>query len=144
MSRGLGGKQRAILDALETRLGGDQIEDHRGYRAWLTFGTHDLRRVSREMAKTMGGISHCNYASESWQSSFSRAIAGLAKMRMIEILWLVPLRGIEPEFEIPTTELASDLYLTWFSRQRRFIGIRQNFITLNKARAYERGASALY
>jgi hypothetical protein len=27
--------QRAILAALETRLGGDTIEDHRGYRAWL-------------------------------------------------------------------------------------------------------------
>lgn len=135
MSAGIGHLQQSILNALETRLGGDVLYDQRGYRAWLTFGTHDLRRLSRELAKKMDGVSNCNYASESWKSSFSRAIGGLANRRLIEIIWLVPIRGIEPEFETPAIELDDDLYLTCFSSQRRFAETKPESITLNRARA---------
>jgi len=143
MSRGLGCLQRAILTALAARPGGDTLEDNRGYRAWLAHDVHDLRKISREMAKKMSGISHCHYVTEAWQASFSRAVASLSKRSLIEILWLVPLRGIEPEFEIPNTELADGVYMTWFSRQRRFVGMRPDFITLSKAAASKYCASSV-
>ena len=144
MSAGIGRLQREILDTLAARPGGDMIEDYRGYRAWLEFGAHDLRAVSCEMAKKMDGLSYCHYSSESWQPAFSRAIAGLSNRNMLEVLWLVPLRGVEPEFEIQNVEIAGDFYLKWFSRQRRFVGKRPDFITLNKAASSKYGTDLLY
>ena len=128
MSRGIGHMQREILTALETRSGGDLLTDSCGSRAWLTSGTHDLRKVSQELSMRLNGKSHCNYATESWPASFSRAIAGLAQRRKIEILWLVPLEAAEREFAWPRIELDSNLYLQWFSRQRRFVGNRPDFL----------------
>ena len=97
-----------------------------------------------EMAKKMDGLSYCHYSFESWQPAFSRAIAGLSNRNMLEVLWLVPLRGVEPEFEIPNVEIAGDFYLKWLSRQRRFVGKRPDFITLNKAASSKYGTDLLY
>ena len=120
MSRGPGRLQRAILAALETRPGGDLIVDGHGRRAWLADNIHDLRSVSRSMARA-AGTPNCEYAASSWQAGFSRAIAGLAQRHMIDVLWRVPLYAVEPEFAWPSAEFAGDIHLNWFSRQRRFV-----------------------
>jgi hypothetical protein len=139
MSKGLGWLQRAILATLEARPGGDMLTDCCGTCAWLADGTHDLRAVSREMAG-----SHCRYATESWQASFSRAIAGLADRCALNVLWLVPLEAVEHEFAWPSVELAGGLYLQWFSRQRRFVGNRPDFLTLREAYTSEYNPASLY
>jgi hypothetical protein len=138
MSQGLGHLQRSILDALAARPGGDMLTDAFGLRAWLADGTHDLRAVSLEVAG-----SQSRYATEAWSASFSRAVAGLAERREVNILWLVPLEAVEREFAWPSIELAGDVYLQWFSRQRRFAGNRPDFLTLNLAYASEYGATSL-
>ena len=120
MSRGLGRWQRAILAALAARPGGDIIDDGCGHRAWLADGVHDLRAISREMTRA-AGTPDCEYATSVWTASFSRAVAGLAQRRMIDVLWRVPLIAIEPEFQWPSAEFAGDIHLNWFSRQRRFV-----------------------
>ena len=137
MSADIGHLQRAILAALETRPGGDVLEDNCGHRAWLADGVHDLRKVSCELASRMGGISHCNHVTEAWSASFSRAVAKLADRCALNVLWLVPLEAVDREFAWPSVELAGGLYLQWFSRQRRFVGKRPNFLTLNAAYASE-------
>ena len=139
MSAGIGHLQQAILDRLAARPGGDMVRDGCGRRAWLANGTHDLRAVSREIAG-----SHCRYATESWQASFSRAIAGLADRCALNVLWLVPLEAVEREFAWPSVELAGGLYLQWFSRQRRFVGNRPDFLTLRPAYTSEYNAAQLY
>jgi hypothetical protein len=138
MSRGPGSRQREIIAALGSRQGGDMLTDTFGSRAWLADGTHDLRAVSREMAG-----SQSRYATEAWSASFSRAVAGLAERRELNVLWLVPLEAVEREFAWPSIELAGDVYLQWFSRQRRFAGNRPDFLTLNLAYASEYGATSL-
>ena len=120
MSKGLGYLQREIIDTLAGRPGGDMIVDGCGRRAWLADGVHDLRKVSRSMARAAGTLD-CEYAANSWQASFSRAIAGLVNRRVIEVVWRVPLCAIEPEFAWPSAEFAGDIHLNWFSRQRRFV-----------------------
>lgn len=138
MSRGLGHLQRKILDTLATRPGGDMLIDGDGARAWLAEGAHDLRMVSRKMAAQ---ITPCQSEAESWSASFSRAVAGLADRRELNILWLVPLEAVEPEFAWPSIDLAGGIYLQWFSRQRRFVGKRPDFITLNGAYSFEYSAT---
>ncbi len=120
MSKGLGYLQREIIDTLAGRPGGDMIVDGCGRRAWLADGVHDLRKVSRSMARAAGTLD-CEYAASSWQASFSRAVAGLAKRRMLNVLWRVPLDAVEPEFAWPSAEFAGGIHLNWFSRQRRFV-----------------------
>ncbi len=120
MSRGPGYLQREILAALAARPGGDMIQDGCGRRAWLADGVHDLRAISREMARA-AGTPDCEYATGVWTASFSRAVAGLAKRRMLNVLWRVPLCAIEPEFAWPSAEFAGGIHLNWFSRQRRFV-----------------------
>jgi len=129
--------QREILAALAARPGGDIIDDGCGHRAWLADGVHDLRKVSCELASRMGGISHCNHVTGAWSAGFSRAIAKLADRGALNTLWLVPLEAAEFEFAWPCIDLAGGLYLQWFSKQRRFVGKRPNFLTLNAAYASE-------
>jgi hypothetical protein len=93
--------------------------DGHGHRAWLADGVHDLRAVSREMARA-AGLPDCYYATNSWQSSFARAVSGLEERRLISLLWSVPMEAIESEFSWPSNEIEGDLFLKWFSRQRRF------------------------
>ena len=139
MSRGIGNLQRAILGTLAARPGGDVIEN-RYRRAWLADGVHDLRTVSHEMAKVMGGISHHDYVSGAWQASFSRAVAGLVRRKMIESISLVPLRDFETDYPARIEYLADGEYLNWTSRQCRFarvkdVSVMETSITLNEAAA---------
>ena len=120
MSKGIGHLQRGILAALAARPGGDIIVDGCGRRAWLAEGVHDLRAISRSMARAAGTLD-CEYATSVWTASFSRAVAGLAQRRMLDVLWRVPLYAVEPEFAWPSAEFAGDIHLNWFSRQRRFV-----------------------
>ena len=122
MSKGLGYLQREIIDTLAGRPGGDMIVDGCGRRAWLADGVHDLRAISREMTRAAGTLD-CEYATSVWQVSFSRAVSGLLRRELIEVLWRVPLYAIEPEFAWPSTEFAGDIHLNWFSRQRRFVRV---------------------
>jgi len=112
--------QRAILGALAARPGGDMIVDGCGRRAWLGGGVHDLRQLSREMARA-AGTPDCEYATGVWTAGFSRAVSRLAQRHMIDVLWRVPLIAIEPEFQWPSAEFAGGIHLNWFSRQRRFV-----------------------
>ena len=137
MSRGLGCMQQAIIDRLKARPGGDVLVDNCGHRAWLDGSAHDLRKVSCELASRMGGISHCNHVTGAWSAGFSRAIAKLADRGALNTLWLVPLEAAESELAWPSIDLAGGLYLQWFSKQRRFVGKRPNFLTLNAAYASE-------
>ena len=98
MSKGLGYLQREIIDTLAARPGGDMLTDTCGHRAWLAGGVHDLRSVSREMARA-AGVPDYEYATSVWAASFSRAVAKLAQRHMIDVLWRVPLIAIEPEFQ---------------------------------------------
>jgi hypothetical protein len=86
MSRGLGLMQRRILDALCLRDGGDEVIDGStgDTRFELPPGVHDLRRVSKELARRHGGISHCDFVSATWEASFSRAVRSLRRRRLIE------------------------------------------------------------
>jgi len=120
MSKGIGYMQREILVRLAARPGGDMLTDTCGRRAWLADGVHDLRAISREMTRA-AGTPDCEYATSVWTASFSRAVAGLAQRRMIDVLWRVPLDAVEPEFAWPSAEFAGDIHLNWFSRQRRFV-----------------------
>ena len=120
MSRGIGHLQRGILTRLAARPGGDMLTDTCGHRAWLAGGVHDLRAISREMARA-AGVPDYEYATSVWTASFSRAIARLAQRHMIDVLWRVPLCAIEPEFAWPSAEFAGGIHLNWFSRQRRFV-----------------------
>lgn len=120
--------QRAILDALAARPGGDMIVDGCGHRAWLGGGVHDLRQLSREMTRA-AGTQDCQYAASSWQVSFSRGISGLLKRGVVEILWSVPLEAIEPEFVWPVVEVDGAIYMQWYSRQRRFVRAQNFYLT---------------
>ena len=120
MSAGIGRMQRAILDALAGRPGGDLIVDGHGRRAWLADSTHDLRQLSREMARAAGTLD-CQYATNSWRASFSRGISGLLKRGVVEILWYVPLQAAEHGFAWPVTETEGNIFMNWFSRQKRFV-----------------------
>ncbi len=120
MSRGIGSLQRAICDTLAARPGADEIESG-CRRAWLADGVHDLRTVSHEMAKVMGGIFHNQYHTAAWQASFSRAVAGLVSRKMIESLSLVPLRDFESDYPARIEYLSDCEYLNWPGRQCRFV-----------------------
>ncbi len=120
MSRGTGHLQRKILAALAARPGGDMIVDGCGRRAWLAEGVHDLRAISRSMARA-AGTPDCEYATGVWKSSFSRSVAGLAKRRAFDVLWCVPLQAAERGFAWPVTETEGNIFMNWFSRQKRFV-----------------------
>lgn len=123
MSRGIGHLQQAILDTLAARPGGDEIEN-RYSRAWLADDVHDLRTVSHEMAQVMGGISHQHFHTGAWQASFSRAVAGLVRRKMLESLSLVPLRDFEADYPVRIEYLSDGEYLNWTSRQCRFARVK--------------------
>ncbi len=131
MSRGTGHLQRKILAALAARPGGDMIVDGCGRRAWLADGTHDLRRVSRELASR----SDRHGSAASWSAAYCRAVAGLVDRGAVNIVWLVPIDVAEADFDMPATNIDGASYLIWFSPQRRFVGKRQNFLTLATAYA---------
>ena len=123
MSKGIGHLQREIIAALAARHGGDILTDTCGRCAWLADDVHDLRKVSREMAKTTTGLTNYEYVTSSWSASFSRATAGLAQRHMIDVLWAVPLQAAESEFAWPVAEVDGAIYMRWYSRQRRFIRV---------------------
>jgi hypothetical protein len=111
--------QRRILTALAARPGGDTIRNHRDYSFTLAAGIHDMRQVSQELARTNGGISHCDFVSGSWSASFTRALTSLVSQGYIEVLSLVPLA--DDELGI-ATQLSDGLYLPNANRsQHRFV-----------------------
>ena len=73
--------QRAILDRLHARPGGDEFGRYRNdwfvWRAWLPEGMHDLRLVLVEMAHDDGRMIAGRYVDSALSASFSRAAAGL-------------------------------------------------------------------
>ena len=133
MSRCPGYLQMAILDALATRRGGDILVDGCGRRAWLVDGTHDLRRVSQELASR----SDRHGSAASWSAAYCRAVAGLVDRGAVNIVWLVPIDAAEVDFDMPATNIDGASYLLWFSPQRRFVGKRQDFLTLATTYASE-------
>jgi hypothetical protein len=124
MSRGIGKLQRAILARIESRLGGDVIEDYTSYRMRLAPGIHDARQISHEMAREMGGISHRHFHSGKWDASFSRALRGLEQRGHVEVLRsLVPVAEVERDYKGSGQhlELSDGSYWSVRGRQRRFI-----------------------
>jgi hypothetical protein len=72
--------QRLILAALDARPGGDEVVDMGGYtRFTLAPGVHDLREVSKQLAREHGGFSHADFISPTWEASFSRAVRHLRR-----------------------------------------------------------------
>ena len=88
MSRSLDQMQRLILDALLQREGGDWVcgEDHPDGGFYLQLGVHDLRAVSRQLARDHAGISHTNFTALRSQASFSRAVLGLVERRLLKVV----------------------------------------------------------
>ena len=119
--------QRAILDRLHTRPGGDEFGRYRNdwflWRAWLPEGMHDLRVVLVEMAHDDGRMIAGRYVESALSASFSRAAAGLGKRGLIRFVGgLVPVSRVEDgSGEAPIHRLADGLYL-FAPHSRRFTG----------------------
>lgn len=130
MSRGLGHLQREIMATLAARSGGDELEDYRGYRAWIADGAHDLRAVTREMARRMGGSNRHGFINIAWQASFSRAVAGLVSRELIEILWLERFQFIPVHIQRRRSSFCTRLGRTrrgfgrWFPKAHGWFGRR--------------------
>lgn len=126
MSRGLGKLQRSILAALAARGGGDLVVDYLGRTACLAEGVHDLRAVSREMARESGRMQAGIAVEARWQTHFSRSIVSLAERGEIEVLSVVPCVHVDADFPIPHANLVEGPRLLWNSRQRRFVRLVAN------------------
>jgi len=136
MSSGLGAMQRRILDALAVRLGGDRVDENHIASFGLALGVHDLRQVSKAMARDHGGIYNGSFVTGKWQASFSRAVAGLVARGYISAPSLVPLADVGQSNDGPLRRqvhhLSDGAYIDQ-PRQRRFVRVMYKGITAKGA-----------
>jgi hypothetical protein len=92
MSRGHGVMQRRILDELKSRTGGDWVwpDGSWAYGFKLADDIHDLRIVTKELARQFDGISHRDFRTGSWEASFSRAVRRLTRDGTLEFPSILP------------------------------------------------------
>jgi hypothetical protein len=122
MSKSLGMVQRRIIEALKARPGGEKVEFADCSSFVLAPGIHDLRQVSKALARERGALYGGGYVCVGWQASFSRAVAGLAARGCIEVPSLVRIidAGKWP-LRWRVHNLADGSYIDQPRRQRRFV-----------------------
>jgi hypothetical protein len=126
--------QRRILAALAASPGGDRVEYSNTSTFALAPGIHDLRKVSKALAREHGGISHCDFVYSKWQASFSRAVAGLVARGYLEAPSLVPISDVGQVYDAPLRRqvhhLADGSYIDQSRHQQRYVSVMQNNITV--------------
>jgi len=124
MSRGIGRMQQLIVGALSSRPGGDAFGGSWNDDFVLAQGIHDLRQVSKELARTNGGIIYCSFIEPKWEASFSRAIRSLQKRKMLEFPSLLPLQSVHRYAPRECVyELSDGVFHVNRYRQRRFVRV---------------------